>query len=77
MLTRTKPTKHLWEELTEDQQKEFKRLMIHAGWKDESKYPNHVYQLMGATCHGWIDNYRQHYLKSKQLKPCITISIRS
>lgn len=56
--------KLLWEELTDSQKSTFVSQMKHAGWKDESRYPFHVYQIKDGKCYGWIEEYRSRHLKS-------------
>lgn len=44
-----------WNELTSEQKATFTTQMKFAGWRDETKYPEMIYQIKGTVCHGWID----------------------
>lgn len=48
--------KKTWKQLTQQEKTEFVKQMKLAGWNDESKYPNHLYQIKNGKCYGWIDN---------------------
>lgn len=43
-----------WDQLSEDQKKEFTRQLQFAGDRNEANYPKHIYQIKDGVCHGWI-----------------------
>lgn len=61
-------TKHLWEELTEDQRNEFREMARFVGDKDEAQYKYHTYQLKDGKPHGYIAYHRSLLIKQR-LKP--------
>lgn len=61
----TQIVKKLWEELSNEEQSKFIKMMDFVGYPAKAGYERNAYQIKDGNPHGFIDGYRSTLIKSR------------